>query len=113
MNADKVDYLISSDMQRIQQVILNLQSNALKFTPSGGFVKIKCKYISEIEDLSCEEHFEYFRMSQGHGMIEISVQDSGIGIKKEDKPKMFKLFGFLDNSKDLNSKGVGLGLHIS
>jgi signal transduction histidine kinase len=46
-------------------------------------------------------------------MIEISVRDSGIGIKPEDHKKLFKLFGFLDNTKELNSKGVGLGLHIS
>ena len=46
-------------------------------------------------------------------MIQISVRDTGIGIKKEDHKKLFKLFGFLENSKDLNSKGVGLGLHIS
>ena len=46
-------------------------------------------------------------------MLEISVADSGIGIKKSDHHKLFKLFGFLDNSKELNTKGVGLGLHIS
>jgi signal transduction histidine kinase len=46
-------------------------------------------------------------------MIQIRVEDSGIGIKQEDKDKLFKLFGFLDASKELNAKGVGLGLHIS
>lgn len=46
-------------------------------------------------------------------MVEISVTDTGIGIAKDDHDKLFKLFGFLDNSKELNTKGVGLGLHIS
>lgn len=46
-------------------------------------------------------------------MIEISVVDTGNGIKKEDKNKLFKLFGFLEDTKDLNPQGVGLGLHIS
>ena len=46
-------------------------------------------------------------------MIEISVTDSGIGIKQKDQLQLFQLFGFLDSSKALNSKGVGLGLHIS
>ena len=46
-------------------------------------------------------------------MIQISVQDTGTGIKNEDKSKLFKLFGFLENTKDLNPKGIGLGLHIS
>jgi len=47
-----------------------------------------------------------------HGMLEISVQDNGTGIKENDLDKLFKLFGFLDATKTLNTKGVGLGLHI-
>ena len=39
--------------------------------------------------------------------------DTGVGIKKEDMSKLFKLFGFLDTTKELNTKGIGLGLHIS
>ena len=46
-------------------------------------------------------------------MVQIKVSDSGIGIKKEEHDKLFKLFGFLDASKELNAKGIGLGLHIS
>ena len=46
-------------------------------------------------------------------MLEIQVIDTGIGIKKEDQGKLFKLFGFLDSSQELNTKGIGLGLHIS
>jgi signal transduction histidine kinase len=46
-------------------------------------------------------------------MIEVSVIDTGIGIKKKDQSKLFELFGFLDSSKELNQKGIGLGLHIS
>ena len=46
-------------------------------------------------------------------MLEIQVIDTGIGIKQEDISKLFKLFGFLDTTKELNTKGIGLGLHIS
>ena len=46
-------------------------------------------------------------------MLEIQVIDTGIGIKQEDMCKLFKLFGFLDTTKELNTKGIGLGLHIS
>ena len=46
-------------------------------------------------------------------MLEIQVEDTGIGIKEEDQKKLFKLFGFLDSTKELNTTGVGLGLHIS
>ena len=43
----------------------------------------------------------------------MSVEDNGVGIKVEDLPKLFKLFGFLESSKQINTKGIGLGLHIS
>ena len=46
-------------------------------------------------------------------MLEIQVEDTGIGINEEDQKKLFKLFGFLDSTKELNTTGVGLGLHIS
>jgi len=41
------------------------------------------------------------------------VRDTGIGIKKKDKSKLFQLFGFQDSTKELNTQGIGLGLHIS
>jgi len=46
-------------------------------------------------------------------MLQITVSDTGMGIKEEDRSKLFKLFGFLDATKELNTKGIGLGLHIS
>jgi len=38
--------------------------------------------------------------------------DTGVGIKSKDLGKLFKLFGFLENTKELNTKGIGLGLYI-
>lgn len=43
----------------------------------------------------------------------MSVEDNGIGIKEEDLPKLFKLFGFLESSKELNTQGIGIGLHVT
>ena len=54
---------------------------------------------------------ECVKMSQ-NSMIEVIVQDNGIGIKEENLKKLFKLFGFLDQTKELNTNGIGLGLHI-
>ena len=47
------------------------------------------------------------------GMLEVQVVDNGIGIKKKDLDKLFKLFGFIEETISLNTKGIGLGLHIS
>ena len=63
--------------------------------------------MENLQDLFREHDFN------NHGMIQISVKDSGIGIKQDDQQQLFKLFGFLDSSKAMNTKGVGLGLHIS
>ena len=65
------------------QVLLNLQSNALKFTQKG-----KVEIIAEI--LNGDTPQEKF--------ISISVSDTGIGIKAEDQNKLFKLFGFLEDT---------------
>ena len=72
---------IIHDEMRIQQVILNLQSNALKFTDKG---KIVIKVKTFVKD--------------GSKHLEISVIDTGIGIKEEDQNKLFKLFGYIQDS---------------
>ena len=91
-------YIICTDEQRLQQVLMNLLSNALKFTPSDGQITIECELRRP--------------KRSGPQFIQISVQDTGIGISEEDQKNLFRLFGFLDASKDLNTKGIGLGLHI-
>jgi signal transduction histidine kinase len=84
--------IIKCDENRVMQVLLGLQSNALKFTEKGK-VHIKVEIIN--------------------GYLQISVIDTGIGIPKENQGKLFKLFGFLQDDKQLNVNGIGLGLMIS
>ena len=52
-------------------------------------------------------------MRAKHGILEIQVIDTGIGIKEEDTSKLFNLFGFLEATSEINTKGIGLGLHIT
>ena len=90
------DPIIVHDEMRIQQVILNLQSNAIKFTDKGKIIiRVERKY--EKKD----------------NFLVISVIDSGIGIKEKDQSKLFKLFGYIQDSKQMNIHGIGLGLTIS
>jgi signal transduction histidine kinase len=49
----------------------------------------------------------------GRDKIVIKVVDTGIGIKKKDRLKLFKLFGTLQNTRQMNTQGIGLGLVIS
>mmetsp|Transcript_375 Transcript_375/g.321 ORF Transcript_375/g.321 Transcript_375/m.321 type:complete len:192 (-) Transcript_375:1218-1793(-) len=117
------EFFVCTDEQRLQQVIMNVLSNSLKFTPQGGSVLISAKHIAKLEDLNLTdfagnlqtslESVEEVVKTARHGCIQISIEDSGIGIAVDNQLKLFKLFGFLDVTEELNTHGIGLGLHIS
>ena len=96
--------VIKSDANRIQQVLLNLQSNALKFTQKGS-VKIYAKITPLL--------FDSEETTDNNLYLEIKVVDTGVGIPEEKMGKLFKSFGYIDDGKNLNEKGIGLGLNIS
>lgn len=83
---------LNVDVNYIDQVISNLIDNAIKYTPSGGKIGIT------VEDVGKE--------------IKVSVKDTGIGIPKEDLPRIFERFYRGDKSRNLSLGGVGLGLSI-
>mmetsp|Transcript_3940 Transcript_3940/g.6681 ORF Transcript_3940/g.6681 Transcript_3940/m.6681 type:complete len:278 (-) Transcript_3940:48-881(-) len=80
---------------------MNLATNGVKFSPDNSSITITCKYVKHT-----------IRNKAVFGKIQISVTDQGVGIKKEDQAKLFTLFGFIDTTKEMNTQGVGLGLHI-
>ncbi|MDR2049811.1 MAG: response regulator [Treponema sp.] len=86
------------DDQRLAQVITNLLSNAVKFTPEGGHIHLGSSLVKE-EDGMC--------------VLQIEVQDSGIGITDEQKKRLFKSFEQADNNTSRKFGGTGLGLAIS
>ena len=86
-------YWIEADAPRLQQVFWNLLKNAVKFTPHGGTIGIRC------------------RPDQGHVVIEVS--DSGIGIEPEALPRIFNAFEQAERSITRQFGGLGLGLTIS
>ena len=91
--------IINSDPNRIRQILLNLLNNSLKFT-QNGYINLSVKKTFDPDYLGV--------------VYKVKVKDSGIGIKDEDFPKLFKLFGKLDlENPELNRSGVGLGLTIS
>lgn len=93
----------NSDSGRLKQVLMNLISNAFKFTEQGGItVAFKIRRVFD------------FHLFQHCRCLEVSVKDTGVGIAKEDKKQLFKLFGtILKHREGVNKRGTGLGLSIS
>ena len=81
------------DYNQIERVFINLVSNAIKFTPEKGTITVKITHDAQ--------------------KIMGSVTDTGIGIKEEDLPKLFKEFYRVDNPVNQNVKGTGLGLALA
>lgn len=89
--------VLFGDDVRIKQIVTNLLTNAVKYTPQGT-IEMKVTY-----ERQAEEEI---------GLI-ISVKDTGMGIKKEDMGKLFESFQRLDEEKNRNIEGTGLGMNIT
>jgi CheY-like chemotaxis protein len=90
--------LLTGDPTKISQVIVNLISNAIKFTPENGEVNVRVEKLFENDD-SAE--------------VKFSVSDTGIGLTPEQKDKIFEAFSQADVSTSRKYGGTGLGLSIS
>jgi signal transduction histidine kinase len=84
--------LIHGDGPRLEQVLLNLMTNAVKFTPRGGSITIKAR-------------------EQDSGMV-IAIKDNGIGIAKEEQSRLFKPYSRISADRQ-HQPGLGLGLALS
>lgn len=84
---------VKADQKKITQILYNLLSNAIKFTKEGGKVKIKS--------------------SLNENKLVVMVEDTGIGIAKQDYDKVFAQFKQIDSSYTRKSEGTGLGLALS
>lgn len=95
-NPDHVSILI--DKNRVQQILINLISNAIKFTDRGSVkLEIEIKYLDD---------------SKTKGHVKMSVTDTGIGIPSDQKEKIFKAFEQQDGQISKSYGGTGLGLAI-
>jgi signal transduction histidine kinase len=95
---------VYADRMRIRQVILNLMSNAVKFTEEGS-ITLRAKRITEEVELDGRRRTMPF--------ILCSVTDTGIGIVEKDIPIVFEEFRQLDASASRQAEGTGLGMPIS
>ena len=97
---------ISADPVRIQQVLRNLISNALQFTPPGGSVTISARIINEAG------HRASTITGQSQRLVEVQVQDTGCGIALEHQQRIFERFYQVPPANPGRSSGQGLGLTI-
>lgn len=84
---------IVGDRDRIQQLLINILSNAIKYTPNGGTIRI----VAGVRG----------------GEVHIQVKDNGIGIPKEDLDRLFERFYRVDKARSRERGGTGLGLSIA
>jgi signal transduction histidine kinase len=83
---------VSGDPQRLQQAVWNLLSNAIKFTPRGGFIRVNLQRVNS--------------------HVEITVADTGKGIRADFLPRIFERFSQADSGSTRRAGGLGLGLAI-
>jgi CheY-like chemotaxis protein len=84
---------VRADEDRVRQVMANLLSNARKYSPAGGTVRVSAR--------------------EADGQVIVSVQDDGLGLPPEALPRLFEKFYRVDNTDRRSITGTGLGLAIS
>jgi len=89
------DLIFKTDRDQLDQILNNLVSNALKYTPDGSTITIRCFWIKEEE------------------WVRFEVEDDGPGIAESDLPYVFQRFHRLGGSQARRVRGTGLGLHIT
>lgn len=100
------------DAQRIEQVVTNLVSNAVKFTNESGTITVKTENIS-VDEVDKSKIFDVQDAVFYENYIKVSVADSGIGIAASDLIKVFDKFQQIENSLNRKNGGTGLGLPIA
>ncbi|MCR4718876.1 MAG: cell wall metabolism sensor histidine kinase WalK [Firmicutes bacterium] len=93
LSAKKTPIYVMTDRDKLEQVIINIISNAVKYTPEKGKIEVSCEKV--------------------YKDAYIKVRDNGIGIPKENLPRIFERFYRVDNARSRETGGTGLGLAIA
>jgi two-component system sensor histidine kinase VicK len=93
LSLGKMPKSISGDRDRIEQVLINVITNAIRYTPEGGNISVEADSAGD--------------------SVKISVRDDGIGIPEEDLPFIFDRFYRVDKARSRSKGGTGLGLAIA
>lgn len=103
---------VYADSNRIEQVLTNLVSNAIKFTPEAGEINISSRIVNARE-LQYDQSFEEDIKNLQGNYLQVCVEDHGIGIERKDLNHVFDKFAQIENSLSRQVGGSGLGLPIA
>ncbi|HEU4328338.1 MAG TPA: GAF domain-containing protein [Roseiflexaceae bacterium] len=99
--------LVKADARRFDQILSNLISNAIKYTPRGGKINLVAQEATEAG--VPEEHREGLRAGR---YVRISIRDTGVGIPPEELDRIFERFYRTENPLRIEAGGTGLGLSL-
>jgi len=123
---DGIPDTITADERKLKQILYNLLSNAVKFTPDGGKVDLEARMVDcvireghrkgdpeRLQVIKARVKGEHIHNRESRKCLQISVSDTGIGIKSEDQGKIFNPFDQVENSANRRFQGTGLGLSLT
>jgi len=121
-NMDGIPETIRADERKFKQIMYNLMSNAVKFTPDGGEIRLTAdladgssllddskEKIGSEGDLTAMSH----ELRSSQKFVRISVTDTGIGLKHKDQERIFNVFEQIETSASRKYQGTGLGLSLT
>jgi PAS domain S-box-containing protein len=118
--APEAEIEIEADLGMMKQIMFNLLDNALKYTPEGGSVRVTVRrFTVDSSQFTESETFGAVSVNRepltvnDREFIEISVADTGIGIRQEDIPMLFQTFTQLESPYTKKYAGTGLGLALT
>jgi len=114
MGSEK-NLLMEGDAEKLKKVLFQLLSNAMKFTPDGGSVCVIVRKVSssKFQVSSSNLKPETLNLKPDTDFVEISVEDTGIGIRPENIPRLFEEFNQLESPYTKRFAGTGLGLALA
>jgi signal transduction histidine kinase len=108
LETDGIPPTIKADERRLKQILFNLMSNAVKFTPDNGKIDLSAKLT-----FRPKPNASGLPQPDPRDFIEISVKDTGIGLKPDDLERIFNPFEQVENSANRRFQGTGLGLSLT
>jgi two-component system phosphate regulon sensor histidine kinase PhoR len=106
MDIDPDTPLLDADQDRLEQALVNLVDNAIKYTPQGGRVTVRARPVG------ADGLPEPLRRADAPRFVELRVEDTGVGVPPEDLPRLTERFYRVDKARSRELGGTGLGLAI-